>query len=113
MVEVKMYKGELRPSIKATLKWNNPAKTVVDLTDCTAKFQLIERDTGIVIFSKTATILSPPSNGQVQYDWETGDTNVAKDEYKARFEITFSDTKIQSFPINDDLYITFSNKEGV
>ena len=112
MVEIKMYKGELRPSIKTTLKWNDANGTIVDLTGCSAKLQLIERDTGIVILTKTATILSPPTNGQVQYDWETGETKVEKDKYKIRFEITFSDTKSQSFPVDDNLYITFANKEG-
>jgi len=109
-MQIKMYKTELRPSIKATLKWTD--ETIVDLTGCTAKFQLIERDTGIVLLNKVATIVSPPTNGEVQYDWETGETTVEKSKYKARFEITFSDGKLESFPRDDAFYIIFSEKEG-
>jgi len=110
MVEIKMYKTELRPSIKATLKW--PDGTVVDLTGCTANFQLVETETGLVLLNKTATILSPPTGGIVQYDWETGETNVQKNKYKLRFEITFSDSKKQTFPRADNFYATFYDKEG-
>jgi hypothetical protein len=110
MVEIKMYKTELRPSIKPTLKW--PDGTVVDLTGCSAKFQLVEKDTGLAILNKTATILSPPTSGKVQYDWEAGDTNVQKDKYKIRIEITFPDAKVQTFPRADNFFVTFADKEG-
>jgi hypothetical protein len=111
MVEIKMYKTELRPSIKATLKW--PDGTVVDLTGCTAKFQLVERDTGLVILSKAATVVSPPTNGIVQYDWASGETDVPKDKYKLRIEITFADSKIQTFPRADNFFVIFADKEGI
>lgn len=105
-----MYKTELRPSIKATLKW--PDGTVVNLTGCTAKFQLVERDTGLVILNKAATVLSPPTNGIVQYDWEAGETGVQKSKYKIRIEITFADAKIQTFPCADNFFVIFADKEG-
>lgn len=105
-----MYKTELRPSIKATLKW--PDGTVVNLTDCSAKFQLVEKDTGNVILNKTATILSPPTSGIVQYDWVAGETDVQSSKYKLRIEITFADTKKQTFPRADNFFVTFADKEG-
>jgi len=110
MTELKMFKGDLQPSVKTTLKKDG---IVVPLTGCTAKFQLVEVDTGIAVFSKTATVLTPPTNGQVQYDWVTGDTAQPNKKYKIRIEITFGDTTQQTFPKDDDFYLILTEKEGV
>jgi len=110
MVEIRMFKTELRPSIRASLKW--PDGTTVSLEGCTAKFQLVERDTGMVILNKAATVVSPPTNGIVQYDWVAGDTIVQKSKYKIRIEVAFADAKLQTFPRADNFFVIFSDKEG-
>ena len=110
MTELKMFKGDLQPSVKATIKSGD---TPLDLTGCTAKLQLVEVDTGVTIFSKDADILTPETNGVVQYDWQTGDTLQSKKKYKIRIEITFADLTTQTFPKDDDFYLILQEKEGV
>jgi len=109
MTELKMFKGDLQPAVKATIKCGD---IPLDLTGCTAKLQLVEIDTGIALFSKDADILEPETSGVVQYDWETGDTLQSKKKYKIRIEITFADLTTQTFPKDDDFYLILQEKEG-
>ena len=111
MTKLTLYKGDRRPSIKATLKYTDG--TTVNLTDCTVKFQLVEVKTNVTILNETASIKAPSTTGVVQYDWKSGETDVDKSKYKARFAVTFEDGRIQTFPRKDDLYITFKKKENV
>ena len=110
MTEIRMFKGDLQPSVKATIKSGD---TPLDLTSCTAKLQLVEIDTGVTLFSKPANILEPKTSGVVQYDWEAGDTLQSKKKYKIRIEITFADLTTQTFPKDDDFYLILQEKEGV
>lgn len=111
MVKMKMFKGDRRPSIKATLEYIDG--TAVNLTDCTVKLQLIELKTNVTILNETAGILSPASDGKVQYDWKVDETNVDRTNYKIRFEVTFADSTKQTFPRKDDFYIDFKEKEAL
>jgi hypothetical protein len=97
-----MVKNDLRPSILATLK--NADGTVVDLTGCSAKFHMRQNETAII--NKDATIITPPTAGQVRYDWASGDTNYSG-MCHGEFEITFGDGKKQSFPTKGDFEIIF------
>lgn len=106
-----MFKGDRRPSIKPTLKYTDGS--VVNLTDCTVKFQLIELKTNVTVLNETASILEPKSDGKVQYDWKAGETNVDRTEYKIRFEVAFADNTKQTFPRKDNFYIDFKEKEAI
>jgi len=105
-----MYKGDLHPPIKATLQYED--ESVVNLAGCTVKFQLVEVETNITVLDETANIIDA-SNGKVQYSWKTGETDLDKQDYRGRFQVTFADSKAQTFPKKDNFYIYFNEKEGV
>ena len=103
-----MVKGDRKPSVLATLKYSDG--TTVDLTGCTAKFHMKKGAT--VKVNASATIISPPTNGQVRYDWIIGDTDVTLEAdgyvlYEAEFEITFADGKVMTFPTKAEFEIKF------
>ena len=104
MTEVKfrMVKGDRKPSIQATLTWKDGS--AVDLTNCTAKFHMKKGDT--VKVNKDASIVDPPTDGIVQYDWEDGDTDV-DGVWLGEFEITFADGTTCTWPTDADLKIIF------
>lgn len=110
-VTFEMVKNDLKPSILATLKYEDG--TVVDLTGCTVKFHLKKGDT--LLFNKAAVVVAPATSGVVRYDWATGDTTVTLDadgyaRCSGDFEITFSDTKKMTFPTKGDLEIIFRDE---
>ena len=102
MVRIFMVEKDLRPVIIATLKREDG--TIVDLSGCSVKFNMNKDEVNLI--NKTATILSPPTDGKVQYNWEAGDTDVTGLCY-GEFEVTFADTKKQSFPSEGDFEIVF------
>lgn len=115
MIRFEMVCNDLKPSVKAQLKWKDG--TTVDLTDATAaKFHMADQD-GNVLIDETATILPDRKNGWVQYDWQDArgeapntkpkDTAVDPGIYPAEFEITFDDSKTLTFPTKKDLVIVF------
>lgn len=103
-----MVRNDLRPSIKAQLKWKDG--TPVNLIGCTAKFHMSDQDETVLI-DEIATVLLPAADGWVQYDWQDArdtkprDTNYEPSEYPAEFEITFADGKTLTFPTKKDLVI--------
>ena len=64
--------------------------SVVDLTGATVRFHM-----GDVI--DAPAIIVNATGGVVRYDWATGDTDVAG-SYRAEFEVTFVDGRIETFP---------------
>ena len=61
---------------------------------------------GVLLFNKSASILSPATAGQVQYTWASGDTDVVG-LCKGEFEVTFTDGKTLTFPTKGDFTIEF------
>jgi hypothetical protein len=103
-----MVKNDLKPSVLATLKYSDG--TIVNLTGCTAKFHMKKGTT--VKVNASATIVAPPTSGQVRYDWAGTDTTVTLDAdgyvfYEAEFEITFADAKVMTFPTKAEFEIKF------
>ena len=111
MVKLYMYKGDRRPSIKPTLKYRDGS--VVNLTGCTVKFQLVDLKTNVTVLNETAEVLVPNSDGKVQYDWKADETNVDGTHHRIRFEVTFADSTKMTFPRKDDFYIDFKEKEAI
>ena len=105
---IEMVKGDLKPSIKATLTYKDGS--IVDLTSCSVKFHM-KKDDGTLLIDKTATILNPPTDGRVQYDWASGETNVTG-LCKVEFEVTFADTKKQTFPAGEPFDIVFREENA-
>ena len=60
----------------------------VNLTDCAATFAMKKKGAAEVLFKSEATIVDPPTDGRIQYDWVTTDTETAG-TYYGEFEILF------------------------
>ena len=58
---------------------------------------------GTIKVNETMTIVDSP-NGIVKYDWQTGDTDTVG-TYNVEFQVTYSDTTIETFPNNGNLVI--------
>jgi hypothetical protein len=104
MTSIQIVKGDLKPSVQATLQ--NSDGSVVNLTGSTVTFNMSQA--GKQIVSKAAVIVNA-SGGIVRYDWSSGDTNVLG-ICKAEFAVTFQDGSTQTFPTGEDLYIEFYDR---
>jgi hypothetical protein len=71
------------------------AGNVVNLTGCTVTFNM--RGSGGIVISSPATIVSPPTNGQVSYQFQAS-TFPVQGNYQAVWDVTFSDGGRISFP---------------
>jgi hypothetical protein len=71
-------------------------EAIVDLTDTTARFIMTDKLSGTKVVDADATVVDP-TNGIVQYQWVTGDTDVAS-SYKAEFEVAWGDGTFETFP---------------
>jgi hypothetical protein len=105
-----MVCNDLKPSIRAQLKYKDG--TIVNLTDCSVNFHMSNQE-GNVLINEPASILIPPTDGWVQYDWQDArdtkkkDTDVDPGIYPAEFEVTFADGKNMTFPTKKDFVIVF------
>lgn len=93
--------GDRAPNITATCK--DGSGNVVDLTGATARFVMINNETGVVKVAAAATI-SNPTGGVVTYAWEATDTDTAG-LYDGEFEVTFSGGIVQTFPNDRQIVI--------
>jgi hypothetical protein len=101
-----LKQGDLRPQFVVVLKDNIGEETedVVDLTTATsAVFNMVPEGGGAVKINRgSATIDSPPTNGQVTYAWGTADTNTVG-TFNAEIEVLWADGKPETFP-NDSYW---------
>ena len=102
MTKFLMVKGDLKPSVQATLKWKDGS--IANLTGCTVKFHMKKGDS--VLIDKNASIVDPPTSGIVQYDWASGDTDTSG-TCKGEFEVTWADGKTTTWPSEGDFEIIF------
>ena len=99
--------GDTSPALSVTLK--DADGNAVDLTGATVVFNMNNEDDEQVIDRGACTILVAAS-GTVKYSWSAADTATAG-YYTAEFEVTYSDTTVETFPnrgylevqITDDL----------
>jgi len=102
-----MVQGNLKPSIRASLRFTDD--TIPPLTGASAKFHLSKE--GVRVVDKTATIIDI-DNGIVTYEWASGDTNYIG-VCQGEFEITYSDTKKQTFPARPNAFEIEFRDDGV
>jgi len=81
------------PIIRAKLRGAGNAP--LNLSAATVNFRM-QKSSGENVVQGAAEIFDP-SEGTVQYTWQSGDTSVAG-VYLAEFEVTYADGKVESFP---------------
>ena len=89
--------NDTSPSIRATLKDGDG--TVINLTDASVRFHMRTVGGTSTTTDSAASIVSPATGGIVQYDWVAADTDTVG-SYQAEFEVTYSDSSIETFPNN-------------
>ena len=95
MAEIYLVQGDLKPSILATLKYDDGS--AVDLSDAqTVKFHMKSKDGTIKIQNRACTIISV-TEGKVRMDWQSGDTDTPG-TYYGEFEVVWNDGSTQTFP---------------
>ena len=84
------------PSIRATLK--NGSGNAVDLASTTIRFHMRALGGTSAKVDAAASIINA-NTGIVQYDWDAADTDTVG-SYQAEFEVTYSDSTVETFPNN-------------
>ncbi len=81
------------PIIRAKLR--GAGNALLNLSAATVNFRM-QKSSGENVIQGEAEIFDP-SEGTVQYTWQSGDTSVSG-VYLAEFEVTYADGKVESFP---------------
>lgn len=98
--------GDTRPVFLATLFSGN---NVVDLTTAsTAKLTLVDSAGSTTLSLAAMTILTPATNGQVSYAWQSADTATA-DTYQGEVKVTWGDGTIERFPNDGNFEVVVSS----
>ncbi len=87
--------GDTVPKIQTILK--DGAGVIVDLTGATVKFKMRSKFDATVKIDSAALVVSPGTDGLVEYQWVTADTNTPG-WYDAEWEVVFPGGKIETFP---------------
>lgn len=93
--------NDTSPSLQATLK--DASGTAIALTGASVRFHMKALDGTVKV--NAAMAITNASGGVVQYNWQTGDTNTVG-SYSVEFEVTYSDSTIETFPNNQNLTIS-------
>jgi hypothetical protein len=91
------------PEIVAILKDSSVPPQVINLSGCTIRFIMTNKATGVVVVDAPAVIVDAPG-GRVKYPWVAPDTDEAG-TYNGEFEVTFADTRAETFPNSKNLQI--------
>lgn len=93
--EFKIKEDDTTPAIEAKLTDANGLP--VNLTGASVKFLMRVKPGGSVKVNTGAVIVGTATNGRVKYAWTAANTDTA-DVYEAEWEVTYSDSTIQTFP---------------
>lgn len=83
-------RGDRKPYVKAALRLiDGNTATAYDLSSSTVRFILRKKGEGVAAINVALSggELVDVANGQVQYQWQSGDTDILGD-YHAEFEVT-------------------------
>lgn len=85
--------NDTRPAIQATL--TAAASDVIT----SVQFRMSDKNGALKVNHSGGIVTQPSSTsgGVVKYQWLTGDTDTAGD-FRGEFEITFSDSRIETYP---------------
>ena len=93
--------NDTSPSLQAILK--DASGTAISLTGASVRFHMKALDGTVKV--DAAMTVTDNLNGVVQYDWQIGDTDTVG-SYSVEFEVTYSDSTIETFPNNQNLTIS-------
>ena len=93
------------PSIRATLK--NGSGNAVDLASTTIRFHMRALGGTSAKVDAVASVINA-NTGIVQYDWDAADTDTVG-SYQAEFEVTYSDSTVETFPNNGYILIKITD----
>lgn len=82
-----------------------------NLTGATVKFTMAHKKTKEKKINEATVTIINATLGRVRYAWSVTDTNFV-DEYEGEFEVTFSDSKILTFPENGYIQIEIIRELG-
>ena len=88
--------NDTKPLLIGTLK--DPAGAKVDISGATARFHMKKYGASSLKVDALASVTNG-SEGQVSYSWSASDTDTAG-TYYGEIEITYSDSKLETFPNN-------------
>ena len=97
--------NDTAPSIRATLKDGDD--DAIDLTGAEVRFHMRSIGGTSAKVDSAATVVTAAS-GIVQYDWVAADTDTVG-TYQAEFEVTYSDTRIETFPNNGYIVVEITD----
>jgi len=88
-----MKQNDTSPSLAGILK--DVDEVVIDISGATVRFHM--RDSAGTTVVDAAAVIADGPGGGVRYDWDAADT-VTAGLFEAEFEVTYADTKIETFP---------------
>jgi hypothetical protein len=86
--------GDTAPDITAVIHEEDDAASIIDLTNCTVRFQMRKQDDHRYTVNAAGQILSAP-NGRVSYSWGPNDLSVPG-TYVVQWEVTYLGGRVQT-----------------
>lgn len=109
MAEFTIKQNDTSPALK--IQCIDNSGTAIDITGADVEFHMIDDADGTEkVNSSSGTTITDASNGYVQYEWSTGDTDTVG-QYDAEFQVTYSDGTIETFPNNGFITVNI-HEEG-
>lgn len=93
--------NDTSPAIETILQ-SDDGSVIIDLTDCSVDFHMTHSQRDVEVTGACAIL--DEEGGRVRYQWLTGDTSIAG-WYRAEFEVTYSDGKIETFPNEGSIWV--------
>ena len=98
--------NDTKPVIRAKLL--DSAGNVVNVTGAAVVFSMRVRPGGTTKVDKQSCTINTAVLGDVQYSFSAANTNTA-DRYEGEFQVTYSDSNVQTFPNNTYIDITVTD----
>ncbi len=93
--------NDTSPAIETILE-SDDGSVIIDLTGCDVAFHMTHSQRDVEITGACAIL--DEEGGRVRYQWLAGDTSVSG-WYRAEFQVTYSDAKIETFPNDGSIWI--------
>jgi len=95
MADFYIKRGDRLPNLQATLK--NEDGSIADLTGANVRFNMFPVGSVVAKVNSGASIEGAPTNGNVYYSWQAGDTDICG-EFYGEFEVEFNSGLKETFP---------------